>query len=157
MITPVPKGGVTSVHCNFRLINKQGDILNKINSNPPPPCNSCNEDNSVVYCTESTDLLCKPCWDGHKKLCSTCTHSYFTLEEPHAMPQDKLTNLIPSFTYSCLDHTDQQLKYYCQVCTIHVWIQCTIINHKDHPLVEVIKEKVALIRQQFTRAYKVSK
>ena len=140
MTTPVPKGGVTRLPRNLRLINKQGDILNKINSNPPPPCDSCNEDASVFYCTECTDLLCKQCWDAHKKLRSTRTHSSFTLEEAHAMSLDKLTKLIPSFTHTCHDHTDQQLKYYCQQCIIPVCIQCTIINHKDHPVTEVSKQ-----------------
>lgn len=100
MTTQVPKGGVTHLPCNLRLINKQGDILNKINSNPPPPCDSCNEAASVFYCTECTDLLCKQCWDAYKKLRSTRTHSSFTLEKAHAMSQDKLTKLIPSFTHT---------------------------------------------------------
>ncbi|XP_041379200.1 E3 ubiquitin-protein ligase TRIM71-like [Gigantopelta aegis] len=52
------------------------------------------------------------------------------------MSRDKLTELIPSFTHTCQDHSDQQLKYYCQQCIIPVCIECTIINHKDHPVTE---------------------
>ena len=110
--TPVPKGGVTSLPRNLHLVNKQGDTLHKITSNPPPSCDSCNENTSIAYCTECTDFLCKRCWDAHQLLRSSRTHSSFTLEDAHAMSQDKLTKLIPSFTCTCQDHSDQQLKYW---------------------------------------------
>ena len=138
--TPVPKGGVISLSHNLHLINKQNDILSKISSNPPPPCDSCGEDTSVAYCTECTDLLCKDCWKSHQKVRLTRKHSSFTLEEAQTMSRDKLTKLIPSFIHTCQDHSDQQLKYYCQQCIIPVCIECTIINHKDHPVTEVSKQ-----------------
>ena len=138
--TPVPKGGVTSLPRNLHLINKQGDTLHKITSNPPPPCDSCSEDISVAYCIECKDLLCKECWNAHQRVRSSRTHSSFTLEEVRTMSQDKLIKLIPSFTHICQDHSDQQLKYYCQQCIIPVCIECTIINHKDHPVTEVSKQ-----------------
>ena len=138
--TPVPKGGVTSLPRNLHLINKQGDTLHKITSNPPPSCDSCSEDISVAYCTECKDLLCKECWNAHQRVRSSRTHSSFTLEDAHAMSQDKLTKLIPPFIHTCQDHTDQQLDFYCQQCIIPVCVKCTIINHKDHPVTEVSKQ-----------------
>ena len=139
-ITPVPKGGVTSLPCNLHLVNKQGDTLHKITSNPPPSCDSCSKDISVAYCTDCKDLLCKECWNAHQRVRSSRTHSSFTLEEARTMSQDKLIKLIPSFTHICQYHSDQQLKYYCQQCIIPVCIECTIINHKDHPVTEVSKQ-----------------
>ena len=138
--TPVPKGGVISLPRNLHLINKLSDILSKISSNPPPPCDSCGEDISVAYCTECTDLLCKDCWKSHQKVRLTRKHSSFTLEEAQTMSRDKLIKLIPSFIHTCQDHTNQQLKYYCQQCIIPVCSECTIINHKDHPIIEVSKQ-----------------
>ena len=138
--TPLHKGGVISLPRNLHLINKEGDTLHKITSNPPSPCDSCSEDTSVAYCTECTDFLCKQCWDAHQRVRSSRTHSSFTLEDVRAMSQDNLTKLIPSFIHTCQDHTDQQLKYYCQQCIIPVCIECTIINHKDHPVTEVSKQ-----------------
>ena len=138
--TPVYKGGVTSLPRNLHLINQQADILSKITSHPPPPCDSCSENTSIAYCTECTDLLCKECWNAHQRVRSSRTHSSFFLEEAHAMSQDKLIKLIPSFIDTCRDHTDQQLKYYCQQCIISICIECTIINHKDHPVIEVSKQ-----------------
>ena len=138
--TPVPKGGVTSLPRNLHLVNKQGDTLRNITSNPPPSCDSCSENTSIAYCTECTDFLCKRCWDAHQILRSSHTHSSFTLEDAHAMSQDKLTKLIPPFIHTCQDHTDQQLDFYCQQCIIPVCVKCTIINHKDHPVTEVSKQ-----------------
>ena len=138
--TPVPKGGVTSLPRNLHLINKQSDIICKIISNPPPLCDSCSEDTSVAYCTECRDLLCKQCWDAHQRVRSSRTHSSFTLEDVCTMSRDNLTKLIPSFIHTCQDHSEQQLKYYCQQCIIPVCSECTIINHKDHPVTEVSKQ-----------------
>ena len=139
-ITPVSSSEVTSLPRNLYLGNKQRDILSKITSNSSYYCDSCNEDISVAYCTECTDLLCKDCWNGHQKVRITRTHSSFTLEEARTMSKDKLTKLIPSSTHKCKDHTDQQLKYYCQRCNIPVCSECTVINHKDHPINEVSKQ-----------------
>ena len=68
------------------------------------------------------------------------THSSFTLEEICCMSQDNIAKLIPPFAHTCQDHTDQQLDFYCQQCIIPVCVKCTIINHKDHPVIEVSKQ-----------------
>ena len=138
--TSVPDEGVTSLTRNLRLINKQGEILSKITSKPPPPCDSCSEDTSVAYCIECEDLFCKDCWNSHQKVRLTRTHFSFTLEEACCMSRDKLTELIPSFIHTCQDHTDQQLHFYCQQCITPVCVKCTIINHKDHPVTEVSEQ-----------------
>ena len=138
--TPVPKEGVNSLPRNLYLVNKQGDILSKITSNPPLPCDSCSEDTSVAYCTECEDLFCKQCWDGHQRIRSTRKHSSFILEEARSMSRDNLTKLIPSCTNTCQVHTDQHLDFYCQQCIIPVCVKCTIINHKDHVVTEVSKQ-----------------
>ena len=86
------------------------------------------------FCTQCIQSLITEGTEG------TRTHSSFTLEEVHTMSRDKLSKLIPSFIHTCQDHSDQQLKYYCQQCIIPVCIECTIINHKDHPVTEVSKQ-----------------
>ena len=139
-ITPVPDEGVTSLTRNLRLINKQGKIFSKITSKPPPPCDSCSEGTSVAYCTECEDLFCKDCWNSHQKVRLTRMHSSFTIDVACSTSRDKLTELIRSFIHTCQDHSDQQLKYYCQKCIIPVCIECTIINHKDHLVTEVSKQ-----------------
>ena len=138
--TLVPKGGVTSFPQNLRLVNKQKDIFSKITSNPPPLCDSCSEDTSVAYCTECNEVICKKCWTNHQLLSITRSHVIQSFEDFKKMSRDEVTKLIPSFIHTCQDHSDQQLKYYCQQCIIPVCIECTIINHKDHPVTEVSKQ-----------------
>ena len=70
----------------------------------------------------------------------TRTHSSFTLEEGRRMSRDKLAKMIPSHSFTCQDHTDYQLKYYCQQCVIPVCSECIVIYHKDHPVIELSKE-----------------
>ena len=137
--TMLPKG-VISLSRNLHLISKQDNILSKISSNPPPPCDSCSEDTSIAYCAECRDLLCKDCWNSHQKVRITRMHSSFTLKDTCSMSREQLTKLIPSFIHTCQDHTDQQLDFYCQQCIIPVCVKCTIINHKDHPVTEVSKQ-----------------
>ena len=91
--TLIPKGGVTSLLHNLRLISKQSHILSKITSNPPPSCDSCSEDTSIAYCTECRDLLCEQCWDAHKKLRMSRTHSSFTFNE---ISPNNTTAVVPS-------------------------------------------------------------
>ena len=138
--TPVPHSGVTSLPRSLYFVNRQSDTLSKITSNLPSLCDSCSEDISVAYCTECRDLLCQQCWDAHQRVRSSHTHSSFTLQEACTMSRDNLTKLIPSFPHTCQDHTDQQLKYYCQQCIIPVCIECTVINHKGHPITDVSKQ-----------------
>ena len=138
--TPVPKGGITSLPRNLRLLNKQSFIFSKITTNPPPLCDSCSEDTSVAYCTECNEVICKKCWTNHQLLSITRSHVIQSFEDFKKMSRDEVTKLIPSFTHTCQDHSDHQLKYYCQQCIIPVCIECTIINHKDHPVTEVSKQ-----------------
>ena len=138
--TSVPRGDVTSLPCNPRLINKHDDIVGKITSNPPPPCDSCGEDSAVAYCTECTDCLCNKCWDAHTRTRLTRTHSIVGFEEMKTMSREELAKTVSSSFILCSHHTDQQLKYYCQKCAIPICIECTIINHKNHPIIEVWRE-----------------
>ena len=102
--TQVPSSGVTSLSCNFHLVNKQGDILNKITSNLHSPCDLFSENTSVVYRMQrsllSAILRCS------QRVRSSCAHSSFTLEEACAMSQDTLTKIISSFIHTCQDHSD---------------------------------------------------
>ena len=135
--TTVPIGGIINLPNNFGLNNKKSDIFRKIYSNPSPPCDSCAKNSSMVFCTDCKDLLCKQCWDAHQLVRSIRMHSYFTLDEARSMTQDTLAKSIPSFTHTCQDHTDQRLDFYCRECIIPVCVKCTVINHKDHPVIDI--------------------
>ena len=139
--TTIPDGGVPSLPRNVRLSQetKQDKILCKVTSTSPPPCDSCDENSPIAYCTECDDLLCNKCWEHHQGLKKSRSHSSFTLKEAQNMSRDKLIKMLSS-SPTCHDHDDQKLRIYCQQCTIPVCVECTIISHKGHAVQEVSKQ-----------------
>ena len=140
--TTIPDEDVSSLPRNVRLSEetKQDKILRKVTSTSPPPCDSCDENSPIAYCTECDKLFCNKCWEHHQGLKFLRSHSFFTLKEAQNMSQDKLIKMLPSSSPICHDHDDQKLKIYCQQCTIPVCVECTIISHKGHPVDEVSKQ-----------------
>ena len=140
--TTIPDEDVSSLPRNVRLSEetKQDKILCKVTSTSPrAPCDSCDENSPIAYCTECDNLLCHKCWEHHQGLKLLRSHSSFTLKEAQNMSRDKLIKMLPS-SPMCHDHDDQKLRIYCQQCTIPVCVECTIISHKGHPVHEVSKQ-----------------
>ena len=143
--TTIPDASVSSIPRNVRLSQetKQDKILHKVTSTSPPPCDSCDENSPIAYCTECDHLLCNACFGAHQKLKVLRSHSSFTLKEAQNMSQDKLIKMLSSSSSSspiCHDHDDQKLRIYCQQCTIPVCVECAIITHNGHPVHEVSKQ-----------------
>ena len=143
--TTIPDEDVSSLPRNVRLSEqtKQDKILRKVTSTSPPPCDSCDENSPIAYCTECDYLLCNKCWEHHQGFKPLRSHSSFTLKEAQNMSQDKLIKMLPSSSSSspmCHDHDNQILDLYCQQCAIPVCVKCTIISHKGHPVHEVSKQ-----------------
>ena len=143
--TTIPDEDVSSFPRNVRLSEetKQDKILCKVTSTSPPPCDSCDENSPIAYCTECDELLCNVCYDAHQRLKKSRSHSSFTLKEAQNMIRDKFIKILPSSSSSspmCHDHDNQTLDLYCQQCTIPVCVKCTIISHKGHPVHEVSKQ-----------------
>ena len=143
--TTLPDGSVTSLPRNIRLSEetKLDTVLFKVTSTSPPPCDSCDENSPIAYCTECDQLLCNVCWDAHQKLKLLRSHSSFTLKEAQNMSRDTLIKMLPSFSFlsrKCQYHDDQTLDLYCQQCTIPVCVKCSGISHKDHPVHQVSQQ-----------------
>ena len=143
--TTIPDEDVSSLPRNVRLSEetKQDKILRKVTSTSPPPCDSCDENSPIAYCTECDNLLCSVCWQYHQGLKLLRSHSSFTLKEAQNMSRDKIIKMLPSSSSSspiCHDHDDQKLTFYCKQCTIPVCVGCTINKHKGHPVHEVSKQ-----------------
>ena len=147
--TTLPTGRVTSLPRNIRLSEetKLDTVLSKVTSSSPPPCDSCDENSPIAYCTECDQLLCNVCWDAHQKLKLLRSHSSFTLKEAQNTSRDKLIKMLPSsyssstfLSRTCQHHSDQTLDLYCQQCTIPVCVMCSDISHKDHPVHQVSQQ-----------------
>ena len=142
--TTIPDGGVSSLPRNVRLSQetRQDKILCKVTSTSPP-CDSCDENSPIAYCTECDHLLCNVCFDAHQKLKISRSHFSFTLKEAQNMSRDKLIKMLSSSSSSspmCHDHDNQKLRIYCQQCTIPLCVECTVITHNGHPVHEVSKQ-----------------
>ena len=89
---------MTSLPRNIRLSKetKLDTVLSKVTSTSPPPCDSCDENSPIAYCTECDQLLCNVCWDAHQKLKLLRSHFSFALQEAHNMSQDELIKMLPS-------------------------------------------------------------
>ena len=145
--TSLPDGSVTSLPRNIRLSKetKLDTVLSKVTSTSPPPCDSCDENTPIAYCTECDQLLCNVCWDAHQKLKLLRSHFSFALKEAHNMSQDELIKMLPSSSSSflsctCQYHNNETLDLYCQQCTIPVCVECSGISHKDHPVHQVSQQ-----------------
>ena len=140
--TTIPDEDVSSLPRNVRLneISKQDKILRKVTSTSPPPCDSCDENTPIAYCTECDQLFCNRCWEHHQGLKKSHSHSSVTLKETQNTSRDKLIKILPSLSPMCHDHVDQKLSFYCNQCAIPVCVECTINKHKGHPVTEVSKQ-----------------
>ena len=144
--TTLPDGSVTSLPRNIRLNEetKQDIVLSKVTSSSPPPCDSCDENSPIAYCTECDKLLCNVCWDAHQKLKFLRSHFSFTLKEARNTSQDKLIKMLPSsssiLSCTCQYHNNETLDVYCQQCTIPVCIKCSGVSHKDHRVHQVSQQ-----------------
>ena len=112
--TTIPDEDVSSLPRNVRLneISKQDKILRKVTSTSPPPCDSCDENSPIAYCTECDELFCNRCWEHHQGLKKSSSHSSFPLKEAQNTSQDKLIKMLPSSSPMCHDHVDQKLSFY---------------------------------------------
>ena len=146
--TTLSDGSVTSLPHNIRLSEETrlDTVLSKVTFSPPP-CDSCDENSPIAYCTECDKLLCKECWSAHQKLKFLRSHSSFTLKEAKDMSRDRLMKMLPSsyssssfLSRTCQHHNDQTLDLYCQQCTIPVCVKCSDISHKDHPVHQVSQQ-----------------
>ena len=76
-LTLLPVGGVTALPLNIRFKEEawQDKLLQRIISSPV--CDSCEEDSSVsvAYCKDCGDLLCQDCWDIHRKIKMSRSHT----------------------------------------------------------------------------------
>ena len=139
--TPWPEKGVSSLPSNIRLREKaeEDKMKQKVTTNVPAPCNSCDDDDagsSIAYCNDCKDFLCEECWKAHQKFKVTKSHSSFLLKESSTSKVDTPTSSSDNDT-KCFDHKLFPLKYYCTQCSIPVCAECSLTTHNGHPVCEM--------------------
>ena len=141
--TPLPDGGVAFLPSNIQLKEEaeQNKVLQQFISYPP--CDDCDDDNSVAYCKECDKVLCQDCLKVHKKKKVSRSHSTYPIEDLKRKSRSDLHKIFPSSISSvplCPDHNDQKLVLYCTQCAVPVCDKCSTGRHRGHPVREVSQQ-----------------
>lgn len=113
-------------------------------------CESCVlDEDAVAYCRECKQLLCEDCLAFHRRGRGTSQHE--TVESQSRA--EELRRL-----YSCKEHQDQRLDYFCKTCNTAVCKNCQVTCCKEHQVavstevrgdVRELLEKVKVKREEF--------
>ena len=100
--TSLPNGSVTSLPRNIQLSKetKLDTVLSKVTSTSPPPCDSCDENSPIAYCTECDQLLCNVL--GCTPKTQIITFTLFLALKDHDMSQDEPIKMLCSSSSSFL-------------------------------------------------------
>ena len=150
--TPVPFGGVASLPLNIRFkeIAQHDKLLQQIISSPSV-CDSCEEDSSVsvAYCKDCDDLLCEDCWDMHRKMKLSRSHTTITTKDlkKSEIEQSK-TSIFSASSEVCPNHK-MDFGFYCKQCAVLVCGGCGFEKHSNHSTAVLkISEQVARTKKE---------
>ena len=135
-LTPLPVGGVASFPLNIRYKEeaRQEQLLQRIISSPPV-CDSCEEDSSVsvAYCKDCDDLLCQDCWDIHRKIKATRSHTTLATKDikNRRIEQSEVLPFLATSTDICPNHKIE-FGFYCKQCAVLVCGGCGFEKHSNH-------------------------
>ncbi|XP_077984801.1 E3 ubiquitin-protein ligase TRIM33-like [Glandiceps talaboti] len=90
-------------------------------------CGGCHKSNTIKYCIECASELCITCVTPHENIRATKSHKLLNLEEYKRMKSTDPVSLQPP-TY-CSDHSDNQVKLYCDTCDKPICLECTVTSH----------------------------
>ncbi|KAL3888184.1 hypothetical protein ACJMK2_000563 [Sinanodonta woodiana] len=112
-------------------------------------CDACAADGSSVtatgFCAVCEEAMCDNCLSVHRKQKISKTHSILTMDELSNNPQNVL-KFAEGFT--CFDHEDEELKFYCNNHKIACCGICFLENHKTCSDVRQMKQELpALLRE----------
>ena len=135
-LTPIPVKGVASLPLNSRFKEgaRQDKLLQRIISSPSV-CDSCEEDSSVsvAYCKDCDDLLCQECWDIHRKIKVTRSHTTIATKDfkNRQIEQSKTPLFSASSSEVCPNHK-MDFGFYCKQCAVLVCGGCGFEKHSNH-------------------------
>ena len=88
--------------------------------------NGLDTNSAKARCVDCECYLCESCWDLHRKVRATKTHTVISLDE---IKKDirKLDH-----RRNCVEHEGEELKLYCRGCREVICRDCTIVKHRGH-------------------------
>ena len=115
-------------------------------------CDSCEEDSSVsvAYCKDCDDLLCQDCWDMHRKMKLSRSHTTIVTKDlkKRQIEQSKTSIFSASSSEVCPNHK-MDFGFYCQQCAVLVCGGCGFEKHSNHSTAVLkISEQVAWTKEE---------
>ncbi len=140
--TALPPKGIDGITPNIHLeheskIAKYEALIKK---DAPPPCDECSRESKVEvisFCCTCESFLCKDCHSQHtlsRKL--TLHHKTITLDDTMNL-RTKLKDGIVFPAINCMNHPNDEIKFYCTSCKMLVCIQCALTKHCGHPMEDI--------------------
>ena len=157
-LTPLPVGGVASLPLNIRYKEeaRQDKLLQRIISSPV--CDSCEEDScvSVAYCKNCDDLLCQDCWDIHRKIKATRSHTTLATKDikNRRIEQSEVLPFLATSSEVCPNHKID-FGFYCKQCAVLVCGGCGFEKHSNHSTAVLkISEQVVQTKEEILQNMK---
>ena len=100
----------------------------------------CADKAAVSYC-KTCHYICHACADDHKTVRILKKHQVISLDEAAQMIRDSLP--------ACLEHPEQTLQLYCELCKIPVCYLCHALSHAQHDCV-MMKNKVSKAKDELS-------
>ena len=150
-VSSLPSGGVARLSVNHWLAH-QAEVLTyqqKIEDGSGIPCDRCVKKANgaaTAFCCNCCLFLCSSCQEDHQWWRETVSHELVSVGEKKTGMDSKTK--IPRKPAMCIEHPNEELKFYCDTCQCLVCRDCIVIEHKEHSqsysIIAAEKEKEAL-------------
>lgn len=120
---------VKNLPSNCFLDNMLDIALLNSSDSQPVPCTNCDLNATAKSrCIDCGEFLCGDCYNVHKRIRQTKEHRILTIKE---LLSTTTGEVLHRLAY-CSQHTNEQLKYFCDTCSEAVCRDCLIIDHRQH-------------------------
>ncbi|XP_060079302.1 E3 ubiquitin-protein ligase TRIM56-like [Ylistrum balloti] len=89
--------------------------------------------NATHYCVDCGDMLCNKCAEHHTFTRLTFNHQVIKRKDLKAGKNDDI--ILKNRLFTCGDHPDTQIQYFCRSCPMPVCEQCLVSHGNDHKII----------------------
>ena len=127
----LPDNGVAGLQADFRIdhLLEKRELLIKAKESQNTSCEKCKEFPATRFCRDCGELVCDSCTKMHQTWKEFADHKIVGLNEVVTDP----TKLFPKKQVpQCKEHSDMELKIYCESCSELICSDCTVRLHQGH-------------------------
>ncbi|KAL3888783.1 hypothetical protein ACJMK2_001143 [Sinanodonta woodiana] len=112
-------------------------------------CDACSSVTAIGFCAVCEEAMCDNCLSVHGKLKISKIHSVLTMDELLNNPQNVM-KFAEGFT--CFDHNDEELKFYCSNHKIACCRMCFLESHKTCSDVRKLKQELPVLLSEMKQS-----